>query len=172
VVIVSVLSEEDQGYALGAVDYVVKPFSEDKLLNTIRQALVPKDDQVHNILVVDDDADIRGFLVEALSYQGYHVDTAANGQEALDYVSVQTPDLILLDIKMPGIDGYEVIRRLKAEESTRPIPIVVITASPVDKERDKVRVLGMGATQYITKPLSIEALVNEITAAIAERKTE
>jgi DNA-binding response OmpR family regulator len=71
---------------------------------------------------------------------------------------------------MPGVDGYEVIRRIKGADDTRPIPIIVITASPVDKERDKVRVLGMGAAQYITKPLSIEVLIREIKRAIAEKQ--
>ncbi len=72
------------------------------------------------------------------------------------------PDLILLDLRMPVMDGYEVIRRLKGDETTRVIPIIVITASPVDKERDKVQVLGMGVDQYMTKPLSVETIVAEI----------
>ena len=78
------------------------------------------------------------------------------------------PDLVLLDLKMPGVDGYEVIRRLKSEDATRPIPIIVITASSVHKERDKVRVLGMGAAQFITKPISIEALISEIKKSMAD----
>jgi two-component system phosphate regulon response regulator PhoB len=94
------------------------------------------------------------------------------GVEALARVEEAHPDLILLDLKMPNMDGYQVIRWLKGKGATRSIPIVVITASPVDKERDKVRVLGMGAAQYITKPLSIEALVQEIKSVIEERQQE
>jgi DNA-binding response OmpR family regulator len=63
-----------------------------------------------------------------------------------------------------------VIRRLKSDVATRPIPVIVITASTVQKERDKVQVLGMGAAQYLTKPLSIEALIREIKKAIAEKR--
>jgi DNA-binding response OmpR family regulator len=171
VVITSVLAETDEGYALGAVDYVVKPFSEDDLLGAVRQALSPLDgDEPHKVLVVDDDPDILTLMEEALAFHGYEVSTAPGGQDALDQVQVNRPDLILLDLKMPGVDGYEVIRQIKGEEDTRPIPIIVITASPVDKERDKVRVLGMGAAQYITKPLSIEVLIREIKRAIAERQ--
>ena len=124
------------------------------------------------VLVVDDDADIRGFLEQALSYHGYSVRTAANGQGALAQIEAEQPDLILLDLKMPGVDGYEVIRTLKAEQDTRAIPVVVITASPVDKARDKVRVLGMGATQYLTKPFSIKSLIDEIKRAIVERPSQ
>jgi PAS domain S-box-containing protein len=171
VIILSVLAEKDKGYALGAMDYVVKPFSEEKLLGSIRRALSPRDEaRALRLLVVDDDPDIRAFLEEALSHHGYHTWAAANGEEALEQVEEIEPDLILLDLKMPGLDGYDVLRRLKGSEATRPIPIIVITASPVDKERDRVRVLGMGADQYITKPLSIEMLVNEVKSAIAERQ--
>jgi DNA-binding response OmpR family regulator len=122
------------------------------------------------LLVVDDDHDILNFLDEALSYYGYDVVTAASGREALGKVEAALPDLILLDIKMPGMNGYEVIRHLKSKKATRPIPIIVITASPVDQERDRVRVLGMGATQYMTKPLSVDALIREVKAAIDERQ--
>jgi DNA-binding response OmpR family regulator len=172
VVIASVLSESDKGYALGAVDYVVKPFSEEKLLDSVRQALAPiKKGTLHSLLVVDDDPDILEFLYQALSYHGYQVATAASGQEAMAHVRQNQPDLILLDLKMPGMDGYEVIRRLKSNDATRAIPIVVITASPVDKHRDRVRVLGMGVAQYVSKPLSIEALIHEIRQTIAEKQS-
>ncbi len=171
VIIISVLTEADRGYALGAVDYVVKPFDEEKLLESVRRALAPHEKgEPLRLLVVDDDPDILNFLDQALSFHGYQVWTAASGREALERTPELQPDLILLDIRMPGIDGYEVIRRLKGEESTRSIPIIVITASPVDKERDRVRVLGMGAAQYVTKPLSVDMLVREIKAAIEERQ--
>jgi PAS domain S-box-containing protein len=173
VIIISGLSQTGTGYALGAVDYVVKPFDEDKLLRSVQLALSPVEEgEEYDLLVVDDDPDILALLDHALSFHGYHVRTAPDGVEALALVEEAHPDLILLDIKMPNMDGYEVIRQLKSEEATRSIPVIVITASPVDKERDKVRVLGMGATQYITKPLSIETLVWEIRSAIEERQQE
>ncbi len=170
VVITSVLTEPDKGYALGAVDYIVKPFSKDKLLAAVRRALAPLPPVgSQRILVVDDDPDTLKLMEEALHLHGYEIRTARDGREALERVAEHTPDLLLLDMKMPGVDGYEVIRRLKAMEATRGIPIVVITASPVDQERDKVRVLGMGADQYLAKPLSIESLIHEIKKAIADK---
>ncbi len=171
VIIISVMADPARGYALGAVDYVVKPFDEEKLMESVHKALLPKENETPvKLLVVDDDLDILNFLDQALSFHGYRVWTAASGREALEQVVEVQPDLILLDIKMPGMAGYEVIRHLKGNEATQAIPIIVITASPVDKERDRVRVLGMGAAQYVTKPLSIELLVREIKMAIEERQ--
>ena len=118
--------------------------------------------------MVDDAADIRSLLEQALSLHGFTVWTAANGEQAFEWVQRELPDLILLDLKMPGIDGYQVLRRLKSDPETRSIPIIVITASPIDKDWDKVQVLGMGASQYLTKPLSIQALVGEIKKAMVE----
>jgi DNA-binding response OmpR family regulator len=100
------------------------------------------------------------------------VRTASDGHGALAEVEQSLPDLILLDLKMPHMDGYEVIRQLKGSEGTQSVPIIVITASPVDKERDRVQVLGMGVSQYITKPLSIETLVSEIRSVIDESPRE
>jgi signal transduction histidine kinase/DNA-binding response OmpR family regulator len=175
VVIISMLGEAEKGYALGAVDYVVKPFSEEQLLDSVRQALGPARKEngselaPRSLLVVDDEPDIVTFLEQVLSAHGYQVGSAPNGHEALERTKELMPDLILLDLKMPGMDGYEVIRHLKGDEATRGIPIIVITASPVDKERDRVRVLGMGVTQYMAKPLSIETIVAEIKKATMER---
>ena len=171
VVIISITSEIDKGYALGAVDYVVKPFDEEKLLSSIQQVLAPHEDRTSKVLVVDDEPDIRQFLEKALSLHGFRVSTAGSGREALNAIREAPPDLVLLDLKLPDMDGYEVIRQLKTESETRPIPIIVITASVVDKERDRVRVLGLGAQQFMTKPLSIEILAREIQAVMEDRQT-
>jgi CheY-like chemotaxis protein len=173
VIIVSVLSDTERGYALGAVDYIVKPFDQSKLLSSVRRALDPLERTLPGtVLVVDDAADIRAFLEQALSLHGYRVWTAPGGQEALHRVRQDLPDLILLDLKMPGMDGYQVLRLLKNEPRTRSIPVIVITASSVDKDREKVRLLGMGASQYLTKPLSIQALVTDIKKVMTEVQPE
>jgi CheY-like chemotaxis protein len=181
VVIVSIMGEPDKGFSLGAVDYVSKPFDEEKLLQSIRQALTRQragaaDDKdgaiAGNLLVVDDDLDTRTFLIDALSLHGYQVWTAASGAEATERVKELRPDLILLDLRMPGMDGYDVIRQLKGDEETRPIPIIVITAGPVDLEQDRVRLLGMGAAQYMTKPLSIESLLLEVRSTLEAGQAE
>jgi PAS domain S-box-containing protein len=181
VVMVMILGEADTGFTLGAMDYVIKPVDEEKLLHSIRRALARRDATAAgakegaiagNLLVVDDDSDTRAFLDDTLSVHGYQVWTAASGSEAMERAKEIKPDLILLDLGMPGMDGYKVIRQLKDDKDTRPIPIIVTTASPLDLERDKIRVLGMGAAQSMTKPLSIESLSLEVKAALEERQAE
>ncbi len=104
------------------------------------------------ILVVDDDAFNLKLLKAQLSVEGHAVRTAANGEEALALVSEQLPDLILLDVMMPGIDGFEVIRRLKADAKTRAVPIIMVTALEDDESRTKA--LEMGADDVFTKPVN------------------
>lgn len=173
VVIVSVLTDTEKGYALGAVDYVVKPFEESKLLQAVRTALLSLEEvKPHRVLVADDDPEVLAMLEDALSLHGYRVWTASNGQEALAQVNECEPDLILLDTRMPVMDGYDVIRELKGDESTRSIPVIVLTASSVDKEADRVQVLGAEVNQYLKKPLSIEMLIREIKKATVKESSK
>jgi DNA-binding response OmpR family regulator len=166
VVIVSVLADTERGYALGAVDYVTKPFDESKLIQSVEGALhSPEESEGQRLLVADQDPEVLTLLEKSLALQGYQVQVASDGQAALAQVDEYEPDLILLDTQLPEVDGYEVIRRLKSDDSTRSIPIIVLTGSSVDKERDKVRVLGMQVSQYVAKPLSIEMLIREIQKA-------
>jgi two-component system cell cycle response regulator len=108
------------------------------------------------ILVVDDiDANVR--LLEAkLSAEYYEVSTAKDGQSALDIALAQLPDIILLDVMMPGMDGFEVCRRLKADTTTRHIPVVMVTA--LDGRRDRLAGLEAGADDFLTKPIDDVAL--------------
>jgi CheY-like chemotaxis protein len=168
VVIVSVLTETEKGYALGAVDYVVKPFEESQLLSVVREAFHDLEkDRPERLVVADDDAEALLLMEQALGLHGYQVWTASNGEEALTCIEECHPDLILLDTEMPVLDGYEVVRRLQAGDSTRDIPVILITSRPIDRERDRVRVLGDGVARYVSKPLSIEILIREIKKAIS-----
>ena len=172
VVIVSVLAESEKGFALGAVDYVVKPFVEQDLLDIVHKALSYLGaSRPYKLVVADDDPEVLRQMEQALTFQGYEVWTAADGQETLDRAKEIEPDLILVDVAMPTMDGYEVVRRLKEDETTRPIPVIVATDSPTDREREKVRVVGMDIAEYLTKPLSIEVLIREIKKVIAEKVT-
>jgi diguanylate cyclase (GGDEF)-like protein len=112
------------------------------------------------ILLVDDSKLIMGFGKSILSKEGYEVTYAQNGSEALEIVSVKKPDLILLDVVMPGMDGYEVCKRLKANEKTRDIPIIMLTSK--GETADKIKGLNLGAVDYITKPFD----AGELTARV------
>ena len=118
------------------------------------------------ILVVDDEASITELLAMALRYEGFEPDVARNGVEALAKANSFHPSLIVLDIMMPDIDGFEVARRLRAERST--VPILFLTAR--DAAQDKVRGLTIGGDDYVTKPFSVEELVARIRAIL--RRTE
>ena len=112
------------------------------------------------ILVVDDEVNITQILEFSIGAEGYEVITAANGEEAIDKARREQPDLIILDIMMPKIDGYEACRILKANPLTKGIPVVLLTA----KGRDIDKRLGyeVGATDYIIKPFSPNKLVDRI----------
>jgi PAS domain S-box-containing protein len=112
------------------------------------------------LLLVDDTAELLRLLSTALSNQGYEVCSATSGALALNRAAQIQPDLILLDIMMPGIDGYEVCERLKADPNTCTIPIIFITA--VDDVLDKVKAFGMGGADYVTKPFQIEEVFSRI----------
>ncbi len=112
------------------------------------------------ILVVDDEINITQILEFSIGAEGYEVITAANGEEAVDKARRELPDLIILDIMMPKIDGYEACRILKANPLTKNIPVVLLTA----KGRDIDKRLGyeVGATDYIVKPFSPNKLIDRI----------
>lgn len=104
------------------------------------------------ILVVDDDEFNLKLLKKMLAIEGHAVRIAASGEEALASVAEQLPDLVLLDVMMPGIDGFEVARRLKAGSRTRSIPIIMITALEDDESR--LKGLEAGAEEFLTKPVN------------------
>ena len=103
-----------------------------------------------NILLIDDNPQNLAALSRILSEQHYQVRTAINGQVALKSIQHRPPDLILLDIMMPNMDGYEVCSVLKAQDETRDIPIIFLSA--LDAPLDKVKAFQVGGVDYITKP--------------------
>lgn len=116
------------------------------------------------ILVVDDEEDILELIRYNLSREGYKVLCASSGEESLKVTSAEHPDLILLDIMLPGIDGLDVAKRLKGDDTTRKIPIMMLSAK--GEESDIVTGLEIGAEDYITKPFSPKVLVARIRAAL------
>lgn len=113
-----------------------------------------------NILIVDDTPDNLRFLSQTLSDRGYKVRSVIDGQMALTVARAARPDLILLDIKMPDLDGYEVCRLLKADERTRDIPVIFLSA--LDEVLDKVKAFGVGGVDYISKPFQLEEVFARI----------
>lgn len=123
--------------------------------------------QVGLILVVDDNAVNIKLLSQLLTGQGHNVHTANDGPSALALVKRNPPDLILLDIMMPGMDGYEVCRRLKADECTRDIPVLFISA--LDATEDKLKAFAAGGVDYIPKPFQVPEVRARVQAHLGLR---
>lgn len=119
------------------------------------------------VLVAEDDEDILALVVFDLEDEGYEVLTARNGKEAIRLAFERLPDLILLDVAMPGLDGYEVTRRLRADESTRGTPVVLLTARA--QVRDVILGFEAGANDYVTKPFRPDELRTRLHAALGRR---
>ena len=112
------------------------------------------------ILIIDDTPDVLRFLSDALTQQGYEVCSALDGGLALNQIHLIAPDLILLDIMMPGVDGYEVCERLKANPLTKAIPVIFISA--IEDSLDKVKGFDLGGVDYVTKPFQTEEVLARI----------
>ncbi len=118
------------------------------------------------VLVIDDDPAMTSLLKRGLSYEGYRVDTAASGKEGMELARETPPDLVILDVMMPGIDGLEVCRRFRAADPS--LPIIMLTAR--DGAEDQVSGLETGADDYVVKPFTFEVLLARIRALM--RRTE
>jgi DNA-binding response OmpR family regulator len=118
------------------------------------------------ILVVDDEDDILHFLELVLGDKGYSVSTATNGHDALATAQVERPDLILLDIMMPKMDGWEVLKLLRVDEQTSSVPVAMLSART--EAQDRVQGLQEGAIDYICKPFSLQELLGKIEAIFAQ----
>ena len=117
------------------------------------------------ILVVDDQAEIRDLTASLLSSEGFEVSTASDGGAALDHIFRDAYDLVLLDINMPEMDGWETLRLLRADEGLHDLPVVMFSVK--GEIRDKVHAIQMGATDYITKPFALDDLVGRVRQVLA-----
>ena len=121
------------------------------------------------ILVVDDEVYIVHILDFSLGMEGYEVVTALDGEQALERVAQQKPDLIVLDIMMPKLDGYETCKALKSREETRDIPVILLSAK--GRNVDQKTGFEVGADDYITKPFSPRKLVERINAILGQENS-
>lgn len=131
---------------------------------TAQPASRPATDTKHKILIVEDEKDIRDLVRYNLETEGFSVLEAGDGEVSLSLATVERPALIILDIMLPGLSGLEVCRLLRANEETRGVPILILTARA--SEIDKVLGLEMGADDYVTKPFSPRELVARAKAVL------
>jgi len=150
------------GYQLGATDYLQKPIISERLIRTIDKILRRK---AETILVVDDDPEVIELVRQILEEEKIHVKTAENGVKALESIEDTIPDLILLDLMMPEMDGFEFLRRLKKKEEWAEIPVIIITAKTL-KETEK-EYLENRVEAIITKEgMSPDIVLKDISEAM------
>ena len=165
IIILSVLAQDSQ-YRQGILDYISKPFRQEELVAIVHKVFskVTGKTTKKTVLVVDDDPDIVDIIAICLKDNNILPEKAYNGLEALDRVKSKNIDLILLDINMPGMNGFEVIKHLKEDKKTCDIPVVVLTGTYISED-DKKHGLTLGVAKYLTKPFSADDLVKEIKGA-------
>ncbi len=132
--------------------------------------MAEKVDKKLKILVVEDDFMNMILVKEILSLHGYEVLEAGNGKEAVEKASKEKPDLILMDINLPEMDGVTATKKIKAEESTKKIPIYALTASVMKGDAEKF--LGEGFDGYLAKPIETKKLIESIESGLGKEKAE
>jgi CheY-like chemotaxis protein len=184
VIIISVVDERPRAEALGVAGYLVKPVGLSDLQmalsrgmalaaqQAIQSALVVPVGAVAQpsptLLLAEDSGYVIATLVDLLETQGYRVVVAKDGGEALNQARALRPDLILMDIQMPGLDGLEVTRRLRADPDVRlgSVPIIALTALVMPGDRE--RCLAAGATDYMSKPVPLDQLLQRIRTHLGQ----
>src|SRR6201997_2848760 len=122
------------------------------------------------ILVVEDDSDLALLLAYNLEAEGYVVDSAERGDEVELRLAESAPDLVILDWMLPGVSGIEICRRLRARETTRTLPVIIVTAR--NEESERVRGLAVGADDYVVKPFSVIELMARVRALLRRSRPE
>jgi CheY-like chemotaxis protein len=164
VVMLSILDEQEKGFALGAADYLIKPFNRDRLRTIL--ARHRRSGVGGRVLVVEDDDAARALLRDMLVKEGCTVEVAEDGLAALAKVETEAPDLILLDLMMPRMDGFQFLEAMRAKPGKENIPIVVLTAKELS-EQERQRLAGE-AKKVLRKSLhSREELAAEIRRVLA-----
>ncbi|HEY0372572.1 MAG TPA: response regulator, partial [Thermoanaerobaculia bacterium] len=163
VVIISMVENRDLGLALGADDYFVKPVDRSRLLDRLKEITAQRGKR---LLVIDDDATVHAILDEDLATLGYAIDNAFSGEDGLRFAEERAPDVIILDLMMPGMSGFEVAGTLKQNPRTANIPILVLTSKEISA--DDRALLHTQVTSFVQKGTSAkEQLVRELRRVTA-----
>ncbi len=161
IIVLSIVDQKDLGYRLGASDYLLKPFDRDTILAALARISPPQG----RLLVVDDDPQVIDLVRQLLEGEAYVVAAAMDGHEALEALAKQRPDVILLDLLMPHLDGFGVLEYLRQESHTRDVPVLVLTAKTLTTEEQTLlqeRVLKVLQKQGLER----DALIQELQSAL------
>jgi CheY-like chemotaxis protein len=164
VVMLTIVDDKNMGYALGAADYLTKPVDRERLIAVVNK--YRRDQLGGPVLVVEDDPATREMLARLMAKEGWPVEEAENGRVALTRVEERQPSLILLDLMMPEMDGFEFVTELRKHEDWQSIPIIVITAKDLTVE-DHLRLNGYVKKILQKSAYSREALLAEVRTLVA-----
>ncbi len=170
VIVLSMSDERDRAASVGADAFLLKPVDGPPLLETISRLLAERGKSRQKILLVDDDPGIRMICREVLEGQGYLVREAPDGDKATIEARRFRPDLVLVDVMMPGMDGFSLAQRLRGDRETSLTPIIFLSAR--GQTADKVRAFKLGAEDYLVKPFDSAELVARVDKALARRDAE
>jgi signal transduction histidine kinase/CheY-like chemotaxis protein len=169
IIIVSIVDQKQVGFALGAADYLIKPIRKPVLLETIRKHVLPHADDDSEILLVDDDPKTLELLEEALGSAGYDTQSVQSGARALEVLSSKLVSAVLLDLLMPGMDGFELIRHVREQPTLKELPIFVMTAKSLTP--DEIALLGRETKALFHKNGSWQQqLMVEVGRVVRRRK--
>ena len=163
VVMVTMTDDKEMGYALGAEEFLTKPIERKQLVSILERF---GDDPERRVLVVDDSPEVREMLRRALEQEGWSVDEAENGRVAFDQLGRALPSLILLDLMMPVMDGFEFLMELRKRDDLREIPVVVVTAKDLTDE-DRARLDGDVAYMLSKRGLGQEELLGQLRELVS-----
>ncbi|MFV1996903.1 MAG: PleD family two-component system response regulator [Acidiferrobacterales bacterium] len=168
-------------FEMGVEDYLTKPFNipfvKSRISSCLRSASVkgmvdskgvPSGAQEHRLLIVDDNAMNRDMLARRLEREGYHITTVDGARRALELMDQEHFDLVLLDILMPDMDGYEMLERLKSVDATKEIPVIMLTA--VNEVESVKHCIDLGAEDYLIKPFNAVLLKSRIAATLLSKE--
>jgi GAF domain-containing protein/CheY-like chemotaxis protein/HAMP domain-containing protein len=166
VIMASIIAEQGRGFSLGAADYLVKPILEQDLLAAVRR--LDGEGQERTVLIIDDEADNIRLIRRVLEGEAhYRVFEAQGGREGLEAVASLRPHIVVLDLMMPEVDGFEVLAALKSNPETRPIPVIVVTAKDITAE-DRDRLNGYVGALLRKGPLTESELLQDVSRVLEQ----
>ncbi len=173
VIILSIIEDEERCFRLGASDYLPKPIDRERLVDRVSRLIAAgparKSHGPGHVLAVDDDDSVLQAVATILTGHGFSVDIARNGKDALDIAREKQPDLIILDLMMPGMSGHEVLLALKQNSGTAEIPVMILTAAEPD---ERIRALQGGAESLMTKPFTEKQLAKLVLGALRSTREQ
>jgi PAS domain S-box-containing protein len=162
VIVLSIIEDNGEAMARGASAYLLKPFNEGLLLDKVETVLARHE----RVLIVEDNKDTADMLTRTLQHAGFATEVASDGYEALAFARRTRPDVILLDLRLPGMDGYEALTHLKRGTATGAIPIIAISAHVTNPTAERERLISLGAADFLLKPLGPEGLISALDRAL------